>query len=82
MLSLPATRMQSGRASGVHTKAKRHFARLDENEPANPEIVAITGRTMKQVEAILEKYMARMRALNDAATRKLEQSWVAQVALA
>ena len=40
-----------------------------------------SGHSMKQVEGILEKYMARTRALNDAATKKLEQSWIAQFAL-
>ena len=54
---------------------------LAENGCTNPEIASITGHTMKQVETILEKYMSRTRALNDAATKKLERSWVAQIGL-
>lgn len=54
---------------------------LAENGCTGPEIASISGHSMKQVEGILEKYMARTRALNDAATKKLEQSWIAQFAL-
>ena len=54
---------------------------LAENGCTNPEIASITGHTMRQVETILEKYMARTRALNDAATKKLEETWVAKLAI-
>jgi integrase len=54
---------------------------LAENGCTTPEIASITGHTMKQVEAILEKYMARTRALNDAATRKLEESWISKIGM-
>jgi integrase len=54
---------------------------LSENGCTTPEIASISGHSMKQVEAILEKYMARTRPLNDAAVAKLEQSWIASLAL-
>jgi integrase len=54
---------------------------LAEHGCTTPEIASISGHSMKQVEAILEKYMARTRALNDAAVEKLERSWIASIGL-
>lgn len=54
---------------------------LAENGATGPEIAAITGHSLKNVEAILDKYMSRTRALNDAATKKLEESWIAQFSI-
>jgi integrase len=54
---------------------------LAENGCTTAEIASISGHSMKHVDTILEKYMARTRALNDAATRKLEKSWVASFAI-
>ena len=52
---------------------------LAENGCTTAEIASISGHAMKHVEDILRKYMARTRALNDAATRKLEESWIASI---
>lgn len=54
---------------------------LAENGCTAPEIASISGHSMKNVEGILEKYMARTRALNDAATKKLEETWVAKLVI-
>jgi hypothetical protein len=43
------------------------------------EIASITGHSPGYVHAILEKYMAMMRALNAAARRKLSGTWIASV---
>lgn len=45
------------------------------------QIGSITGHSVKRVHAILEKYMARTRALNVAATQKLEETWISNLAL-
>jgi hypothetical protein len=45
------------------------------------QIASITGHSLKQVAAILEKYLARTRALNVAATKKLEETWIAKLAI-
>lgn len=45
------------------------------------QIASITGHSLKQVGAILEKYLARTRALNVAATKKLEETWIAKLAI-
>lgn len=54
---------------------------LAENDCTTAMIASISGHDLKHVEDILQKYMARIRALNDAATRKLEKSWIASVGL-
>ncbi|HEX3664826.1 MAG TPA: tyrosine-type recombinase/integrase [Rhizomicrobium sp.] len=41
-----------------------------------PEIVSITGHTMKSANAILEKYLARTKAISDAAMLKFENAEV------
>ncbi len=48
----------------VSYRSARAVTVLAENEFTTPEIAPITEYAMKQVEAILEKYMARTRALN------------------
>jgi integrase len=52
---------------------------LAENGCTNAEIAAISGHSMKHIEKIIDTYMARTRALNDAAVAKLEKSWIASV---
>lgn len=52
---------------------------LAENGSSNSEIASITGHSLKYVHAILDKYMARTRKLNAAATRKLADTWIASV---
>ncbi len=52
---------------------------LAEEGCTDMQIAAITGHSLKQVNAILDKYLARTRALNVAATKKLEQTWIAKV---
>jgi hypothetical protein len=47
---------------------------LAESGATIPEIVSITGHTLKSANAILEKYMARTRTLSDAAILKFENS--------
>jgi hypothetical protein len=39
-----------------------------------PEIVSITGHTIKSANQILEKYLARTKAISDAAILKFENS--------
>jgi hypothetical protein len=45
-----------------------------------PEIVSITGHTLKSATTILEKYMARTRTLSDAAILKFENAPAADFA--
>ncbi len=54
-------------------------AALAEEGCADMQIAAIAGHPLKQVNAILDKYLARTRALNVAATKKLEQTWIAKI---
>ncbi len=54
---------------------------LAEHGCTEMQIASITGHSLKQVSAILDKYLARTRALNVEATIKLEQSWIAQVTM-
>lgn len=52
---------------------------LAEEGCTDMQIAAITGHSLKQVNAILDKYLAGTRALNVAATKKLEQTWIAKI---
>ncbi len=52
---------------------------LAEEGCTDMRIATITGHAMRQVNAILDKYLARTRALNVAATKKLEQTWIAKI---
>ena len=45
-----------------------------------PEIVSITGHTMKSANVILEKYLARTQAISDAAMFKFENAEVTNFA--
>ena len=54
---------------------------LAEEGCTDMQIAAVTGHTLKQVNAILDKYLARTRALNVAATKKLEQTWIAKITM-
>jgi hypothetical protein len=40
-----------------------------------PEIASITGHSLRSVETILEKYLARTRALAESAIAKLENAF-------
>ncbi|MBJ7535477.1 hypothetical protein JDN40_15320 [Rhodomicrobium vannielii ATCC 17100] len=42
---------------------------------------SITGHSLKQVASILVKYQARTRELNVAATKKMEETWIAKLAM-
>ncbi len=52
---------------------------LAEHGSTNAQIASITGHSMRHVEKIIDTYMARTRFLNDEATAKLEQSWIASI---
>jgi integrase len=54
---------------------------LAEHGCTEMQIASITGHSLKQVAAILDKYLARTRALNVEATLKLEQTWIASIAM-
>lgn len=47
--------------------------RLAEAECSNAEIAAITGHSLRDVDAILDKYLARTEKIAIAAITKLEQ---------
>jgi integrase len=52
---------------------------LAETGSTNAQIASITGHSMRHVEKIIDKYMARTRFLNDEATARLNASWIASV---
>jgi integrase len=54
---------------------------LAEQGCTEQQIASISGHSLRHISAILDKYMARTRALNAEATRALEQSWVANIKL-
>jgi integrase len=43
------------------------------------QIASITGHSLKHVSSILDKYMARTQELNVAATKRLEETWIAKL---
>ena len=43
------------------------------------QIASITGHSLKHVSSILDKYMARTQELNVAATKRLEDTWIAKL---
>jgi integrase len=54
---------------------------LAENGATNAEIASISGHSLSFVNLILEKYVARTRALNDIAVARLQLSSIAGVGL-
>jgi integrase len=54
---------------------------LAEQGCTEQQIASISGHSLQHISSILDKYMARTRRLNVEATKKLEQSWVANISL-
>ena len=54
---------------------------LAEEGCTDMQIASITGHSLKHITTILDKYMARTRELNVAATRRLEETWIAKISM-
>jgi hypothetical protein len=53
---------------------------LAEVECTLPEIVAITGHSLRRAQEILDKYLARTSKLAESAIAKFENSWATEPA--
>lgn len=70
---------KAARAAGIvgltfHDLRGTTVTRLAENEASNAEIASITGHSLRDVGAILDRYLARTRGLALAAIAKLERN--------